>query len=273
MLKIGDFSKLSMVSVRMLRHYDKINLLKPVKIDPFTGYRYYDERQLVIMGRINTLKSMGFSLSMIKEILPVYDDKEKMKRFFLQRKAELTAEYYETAEKLSLLTTAMEQLRKDDTMKYNVILKMIPERQVASVRKIIPAYDQEGLLWHILFRETSGMDMKLTEPPMHCALLHDQEYKENDVDVEVQVIVDGSYSDTENVRFKTEPEMQAVSIQFKGAYSQFGEVYAQLAAWVNQNGYEFCGPMMDIYYVSPHDTQNPEEFITEVCCPVIKKQP
>ena len=271
MLKIGDFSKLSMVSVRMLRHYDKIGLLKPVKTDEFTGYRYYEEQQLLVMGRINTLKNMGFSLSMIGEILPVYDDKEKMSQFFLEQKAELAAEYHKIAERLSLIMTAMERLRKDDTMKYEVILKMMPERRVASVRKIIPAYDHEGTLWHILFKETGGMNMKLAEPPIHYAILHDKEYKENNVDVEVQITVDGNYTDTENVRFKTEPEMQVVSINFKGAYSQFGEVYAQLAAWVSRNGYEFCGPMIDIYHVSPHDTQNPEEFVTEVCCPVIAK--
>ena len=55
MLKIGEFSKLSRVSIRMLRHYDEIGLLKPFEIDPFTGYRYYHEDQLPIVGRISKL--------------------------------------------------------------------------------------------------------------------------------------------------------------------------------------------------------------------------
>lgn len=50
MLKIGDFSKLSRVSIRMLRHYDEIGLLKPVWIDPESGYRYYAPEQLPIAG-------------------------------------------------------------------------------------------------------------------------------------------------------------------------------------------------------------------------------
>ena len=58
MLKIGDFSKLSRVSIRMLRHYDEIGLLHPVKIDPESGYRYYNENQLPIAGRITALKDM-----------------------------------------------------------------------------------------------------------------------------------------------------------------------------------------------------------------------
>lgn len=65
MLKIGEFSKLSRVSIRMLRHYDTIGLLKPMVIHPETGYRYYGEEQLPIAGRIAALKEMGFRLSEI----------------------------------------------------------------------------------------------------------------------------------------------------------------------------------------------------------------
>ena len=89
MLKIGEFSKLSRVSVRMLRHYDEIGLLKPAEIDRFTDYRYYREDQLPIAGRIAALKDMGFSLADIVRILEVYDDREKLDRFFSARQEEL----------------------------------------------------------------------------------------------------------------------------------------------------------------------------------------
>ena len=63
MLKIGEFSKLSRVSVRMLRHYDDIGLLHPAEIDRFTDYRYYSEAQLPTVCRITALKDMGFRLA------------------------------------------------------------------------------------------------------------------------------------------------------------------------------------------------------------------
>ena len=69
MLKIGEFSKLSRVSVRMLRHYDQKGLLTPSEIDPMTGYRYYSENQLSQVCRITALKDLGFSLAAIREIL------------------------------------------------------------------------------------------------------------------------------------------------------------------------------------------------------------
>ena len=69
MLKIGDFSKLSRVSIRMLRHYDEIGLLRPARIDRFTGYRYYTTGQLPRMNQIQSLRQMGFSLTEIIALL------------------------------------------------------------------------------------------------------------------------------------------------------------------------------------------------------------
>ena len=71
MLKIGEFSKLSRVSIRMLRHYDDIGLLPPAEIDHFTGYRYYSPDQLPAIGRITALKDMGFQLADIIKILEI----------------------------------------------------------------------------------------------------------------------------------------------------------------------------------------------------------
>lgn len=272
MLKIGDFSKLSRVSIRMLRHYDEIDLLKPVKIDKFTGYRYYSEEQLPIMARICSLKDMGFGLVVIKEILQCYESKDDLERYLRIKHTELTEASEENARRLRLLDTALDRLRKDETMKYDVVLKKLPERKVASVRQVIPRYEEEGRLWHILFQETAPMKLVLAEPPFISAILHDKEYKETDVDVEVQAAVKGEYTDTEHVRFKTADEVEGASITFRGSYEQFRDVYASLAEWVKTNGYVFSGPMIDIYYVGPHETQNPDEFITEICCPVQKAQ-
>ena len=74
MLRIGEFSVLSQISIHMLRHYNEIGLLIPEYIDDFTGYRYYSEKQLPIANKIKALKSMGLSLSLIKEILTKYTD-------------------------------------------------------------------------------------------------------------------------------------------------------------------------------------------------------
>lgn len=77
MFKIGEFSKLTMISIKMLRHYDEIGLLAPETVDSFTGYRYYSARQLEAAGKIQALKSMGFGLATIREILAQYGSTRK----------------------------------------------------------------------------------------------------------------------------------------------------------------------------------------------------
>lgn len=65
MFKISEFSRFTRVSVKMLRHYDEIGLLRPAHIDPVNNYRYYSADQLPRLNRIIALKDLGFSLSEI----------------------------------------------------------------------------------------------------------------------------------------------------------------------------------------------------------------
>lgn len=67
-MKIGDFANMNNVTVRALRHYEEIGLLKPASIDDFTGYRYYEEGQSDEIKVINILKELGFSLAEIGEL-------------------------------------------------------------------------------------------------------------------------------------------------------------------------------------------------------------
>ena len=69
MFRIGEFSRLSHVTVKTIRHYDKIGLLKPARVDSLTKYRYYSASQLPRLNRILALKGLGLSLEQIKMLL------------------------------------------------------------------------------------------------------------------------------------------------------------------------------------------------------------
>lgn len=274
MLKIGDFSKLSRISIRMLRHYDEIRLLTPASIDDFTGYRYYSETQLPVAGRIMGLRDMGFSLSAITQILKKYDDAPALMKFLELKRAELQEQALETNRQIRLLDTALKGLGKDGTMtNYNVTLKEFPQRYVASLRQVIPHYDQEGTLWHLMMTETRGMNLQQADPCYGLAIFHDEGYKESDVDVEIQMSVKGEYKNTEHVVFKTMPPVLIASATYQGSYEKLSEVNTAVANWLNDNEYEMNGAAFSIYHVSPAMTQNPDELVTEVCYPVRKKTP
>lgn len=271
MLKIGDFSKLSRVSIRMLRHYDEIGLLKPVETDPSTGYRYYRAGQLPVAGRIAALKEMGFGLTAIREMLSCFDDPAKLEAYLRSQRMELLALREETERRLRLLDTAQDRLRKEKSMKYDVTLKTLPQRYAACVRMTIPSYEQEGMLWKTLRDETGSMDL-VPGDPCYCSVAYlDGEFKEHDVLAEAQKTVKGHYADTQNVKFRTLPPVTFASAAFKGPYDQIAPANEAVAHWVEANGYAFDGAMFNIYHVSPRDTDDPNEFVTEVCYPVKKK--
>lgn len=114
MLKIGDFSKLSRISIRMLRHYDEMGLLVPGNVDEFTGYRYYSESQLLLANRINCLKDMGFSLALISEILKTYDNSNAFHQFLMLKKAEMKEQSDKIGRQLLLIDSALNRIRKGE---------------------------------------------------------------------------------------------------------------------------------------------------------------
>ena len=222
------------------------NLLRPVFVDQFTDYRYYAENQLPIVGRITALKDMGFRLAEISSLLALYDDKDALDAHLAAQQKTLEALAEDTAQRLRLIETARRRLRKDEPMNYNVTLRTLPERYCATVRMTIPRYQDEGMVWDVLCCETAAMAL-VPDDPCYCAVeFLDNEFKETNVEI-------------------------MASKSFKGGYEQINDVVAAVSAWIDANGYDYAGAMFDIYHVSPHETKNPNEFVTEVCFPIRKK--
>ena len=88
-MKIGEFAKVCDTGISVLRYYDKQNLLKPVYIDKFTGYRYYSQEQIPIFFRITALKQAGFSLTEIRELLVQFKSDADILGLFDKKKEQL----------------------------------------------------------------------------------------------------------------------------------------------------------------------------------------
>src|SRR5690349_13499337 len=115
MFKIGDFSKLSRVSVKTLRYYDELGLLKPAHVDHFTGYRYYSADQLPQLNRILALKDLGFSL-----------EPTQMREILLMKQIELRQRVQDDQARLIRVEARLRLIEQEDTMPtYDVVLKRI----------------------------------------------------------------------------------------------------------------------------------------------------
>ena len=134
MFRIGEFSKLGQVSTRMLRHYDKLGLLVPDHIDPWTEYRYYTIQQLPRLHRIIALKELGLSLQQISKLLEADDDvpAEQLRGMLTLKRSELTREMHEMERRLAEVEARLAQLeRGDGPSPYEIVVKSVTAMPVA----------------------------------------------------------------------------------------------------------------------------------------------
>ena len=90
MFSIGEFARHGRVSVRMLRHYDTIGLLRPACVDPVSGYRLYQASQLAELNRVIALKELGFTLQQVQSILAEQVSAAELRGMLKLRRAAVT---------------------------------------------------------------------------------------------------------------------------------------------------------------------------------------
>ncbi|HRL50488.1 MAG TPA: MerR family transcriptional regulator, partial [Propioniciclava sp.] len=146
LLAIGVFSRLSAISVRMLRHYQGFGILEPARVDPFTGHRFYRPEQLVTAHWVVRLRDAGLPVSEIGRVLAATDDPGLLRRLLSEHHARLDADRLtleRREEAFRHLTTYLEAA----TMTIDVRIETLPALTVATLRRVLPDYGSEGLLW------------------------------------------------------------------------------------------------------------------------------
>lgn len=270
MFKIGDFSRLSRISVKALRYYDEIGLLKPLEVDQFTGYRYYSADQLPRLNYIIALKDTGLSLEEIATLVNNSLNPSQMRDIFILKQAELRQRLNEEQKRLEQVENLLKQIEKEGKMPdYKLVVKKVEPQLIASMRGILPAYGEVGQFYGEIFKHLAK---KMIFKPAAATFLiiYDTEYKEKDVDVEVCVPVKKSIPGSDKVKVYELPGMEAACIIHKGPYESVGEAYGALMAWIEKNGYQVTGPSRELYLTSPYDTKDTAKYVTEIQFPIAK---
>lgn len=259
MLTIGDFSRLSRVTPRMLRHYDALGLLQPETVGE-NGYRYYRQEQLSDLVRIQWLKDYGFSLGEIKALLPLEDD--QLLQHLRQRRAALYAELSRQQALIHRLEGDILRMEGTTIMEasYRVILLENPAQKVFSIRETA-GVEQYHQLFRRLRQQAQALGLTQAGPIQMC--YHDQCFSPDSSDVEVQMVV---AQDGPGVTVR--PAFLCAAVQHKGSYETLHLAYDALCAWLAEHTeYRVCGPAMDRYLNDPHATP-PDQLETGVLFPV-----
>ena len=271
MIRIGDFSKLSCVTVKTLRFYDEMGLLKPVQVDPFTGYRYYSYDQLPRLHRILALRDLGFSIESIGQLLEQALGAEQIHGMLLLRQAEIRDKMAEEEQRLQRVTAWLSQIEQEDKVsEYDVVIKSAEPIRVASVRGIVPTPPDQGVLWCELEDYLNSQKVKAVGTCL--SLYHDDEHIENNWDVEVCEPINDELKATDRVNVYTLPAVKKLACTVhKGPFTTILQAYDAILKWINDNGYHICGPCREVYLASAGDgSQTDPNTVTEIQYPVEK---
>lgn len=266
MYRIGQFSKLSRTTIKALRYYDEIGLLKPEQTDKFTNYRFYTTEQLLALHRIQAFRQIGIPIDEIKLILSGHSPKHILQ----QRKAELIAALGHSREQLSRVEFILSGKNEECFMSYHAMIKDLPECIVYSKEMVVPNYDAYFELIPAIGEAMSraNPDIKCTVPE-YCFIIYlDGEYKEKDIHVEFCEAVDRIGNEIDGIKFKTIPSITAVSVMHKGAYSGLPQAYAYTFNWIKENGYTVADSPREKYIDGIWNKENPQDWLTELQVPV-----
>jgi len=271
MIKIGDFARLSQVSVVTLRYYDEMDLLKPVRVDSFTGYRFYSADQLPRLNRILALKDLGFSLEQIRLMLADGLTSEQLRGMLTMQRNEVEKRLADEQERLRRIEARLRQIELEDKMpRYDVVLKNTPVMLVASRRVTIPTNDQVPQLLGPAYMEVYDyvhqQGAKDTGPCF--ALWHSPADVYENEDAEAIVPIDRRLEGTDRVKVYELPSTQVAAVVHHGEFEDFTQGHAALLDWIDSNGYRIVGPYREIYI--KHEKSELSDSTTEIQFPVEK---
>lgn len=278
MLTIGEYSRLTQIPSKTLRYYDEIGLFTPMAVDPSTGYRYYTVEQLPRLYRILSLKELGLTLKQIGYVLDEHISPEQLRGMLRLKEAQLKETIELEQGRLTYVANKIEQLEAGNAFgQYDVILKHIPEIQVALARDIVA---EKAALKHtlaILFAAVLDfLRARGISPTGHGFTVYfDEEYRDTQIDVGAAfpisaAIVGDSAVRNSAVSVTTLSAETMASVIHKGALEKMENAYAALLSWIEGNGYHILGASREIA-LQYDPAGEPENYVTEIQFPVCKK--
>ncbi|MGK5496471.1 MerR family transcriptional regulator [Streptomyces sp. URMC 125] len=271
MFTIGDFARHGRVSVRMLRHYDAIGLLRPARVDPATGYRFYEAVQLARLNRVVALKDLGFTLDQVRTILDERVSTEELRGMLRLRRAELEAAVADATARLARVEARLRTIESEGRMPTeDVVVKSIPPVRVAELTGTAGSYGPEDIgpviqpLYGELFRRLDRAGVMPTGPGI--AWYEDAPEGGGAVVVHAGVTVSAEPGEGPDFAVVDLPAIdRAATAVHRGPMDDSVATEQVLARWIDTSGHRPTGYARELYLECPEDTA---KWVTELQVPI-----
>lgn len=268
MYKIGDFSKITKLTVKALRYYDEERILTPSHRDNENMYRYYDENDYQKALLIAALREFGFSISEIKDVLAGYQNPEDLSYYLEEKKSILESRIAREKELIQKITLSIQIRKREDAgMSYKVEIREIAPVMVASIR-YRGKYSDVGKYIGKIFQAVKGDGAGAP-----FSLYYEAEFKEDDADIELCVPTKKLIKDN-SVTARVLPALKAICTTHVGSYEKLSSGYKALYDYANEHGIVMLTPYREIYQKGPGMIfrGNENNYVTELIIPIEVKE-
>ncbi|TDC10446.1 MerR family transcriptional regulator [Nonomuraea longispora] len=264
MFSIGEFARLGLVSVRMLRHYDAIGLLRPAHVDPVSGYRSYQAAQLSRLNRIVAVKDLGFTLEQVRAILDDKVSTEELHGMVRMRRAQLEARINTDLARLRSVEARLRTIETEGYMESaEVVLKRVAPIRVAELSARAASYEGEDIgpviqpLFAEICRRVEEAAVKVVGP----GVAYYEERDDGSVMVHACLPVSAAPGHHDFQVLDLPAIETAATIIHHGSMEEVGKTFQTLAHWIEEHGYRSRALARE---VSLHCPENPDEWVTEL---------
>ena len=262
MLTIGEFSRLTHLSVRTLRRYHEAALLEPAVVDPATGYRYYGVDQIPAAQVISRLRELDVPLSDVKRILRTEDPGVR---------STLVAEHLQRLEdeldRTRVAVSSLRRLLEPDPAPIDVELRAEPARTVAAVDAVVRAGDVGSWFAGAMAELQAAVGDDVTGP---AGGTYDNALFEQERGHALLYLPTTAPPRTGRVHPVTLPAAELAVTTHAGEHDSVEVTYGQLGTWVVENAMAVAGPVREVYLVGPGDTRDPAAWRTQIGWPVFR---
>jgi DNA-binding transcriptional MerR regulator/effector-binding domain-containing protein len=269
MFTIGEFAALGDISVRMLRHYDEIGLLKPASVDPATGYRGYSIAQLRDLNRIVALRGLGFSLAEVRQLMSGITGSE-LRGMLLLRRAELEQQLSAGQARLARVEARLRAIEREDELADDIVVKTAPTQRLLAVERPIPGFGPDNIAPVInpaaeeLEGVVAAMGLPAERVYLSCYDVSDPARIIMFVGTPVDDSVTSAPAPAEIVEL---PGVQVACCVRQGTtHEVWPRIVHDVMAWIEEHGYEHVGPGRDFYLDS--GAADPGQQVFEIQAPL-----
>jgi len=278
MFSIGDFAALGRVSVRMLRHYDAIGVLRPARVDGSSGYRFYAADQLPVLNRVLALKDLGFSLQQVQTMLDEKVDIGELRGMLRLRRAQLAEEMAANAARLALVEARLRMIETEGHMDTgDVVLKSIPPLRVAELSAPASSYDGPDIttsltpLYPQLMERLESQGVKMCGSPIAYYQPNPQGDNDEAITVHAAFPISGEVPPDPGFDVVELPAVEhAATLVHHGPMSEAFRTGQLLANWIDASDYRTIGAgyAREVYLDCPPDHS---KWVTEMQVAVAPK--